>query len=161
MIGLALSLEVLSYYVHFSVFWPLFLLCFTAVLVCFSVNTYFNGMYSLFGRSVKKLFKEWDMAVLRPQRRNKFILTLTVIGVNCAMAVFFSVKRGGRGISRYLLFIFMANMIVYVVYYIAMKGYLRFVSCLFLPAARSLVIGPSFPNVRIFPKEIYQQLVGF
>ena len=29
----------------------------------------------------------------------QFILTLTVIGVNCAMAVFFSVKQGGRGIS--------------------------------------------------------------
>ena len=55
----------------------------------------------------------------------QFILTLTVIGVNCAMAVFFSVKRGGRGISRYLLFIFITNMGIYVVYYIIMKIYLR------------------------------------
>ena len=48
MIGSALSLEVLSYYVDFVVFWPLFLLCFTVVLVCFSINTYYNGMYSMF-----------------------------------------------------------------------------------------------------------------
>ena len=48
MIGCALSLEVLSYYVDFVVFWPLFLLCFTVVLVCFSINTYYNGMYSMF-----------------------------------------------------------------------------------------------------------------
>ena len=48
MIGCALSLEVLSYYVDFVVFWPLFLLCFTVVLGCFSINTYYNGMYSMF-----------------------------------------------------------------------------------------------------------------
>ena len=48
MIGSALSLEVLSYYVDFVVFWPLFLICFTVVLACFSINTYYNGMYSMF-----------------------------------------------------------------------------------------------------------------
>ena len=62
MIGLALSLEVLSYYVHFSVFWPLFLLCFTVVLVCFSVNTYFNGMYRdglKRGPQVARIIQKW------------------------------------------------------------------------------------------------------
>ena len=57
--------------------------------------------------------------------RNKFVLTVTVIAVNCLLAVVFSVKRGGRGISRHLLFIFMANMGIYIVYYIVMKCYLR------------------------------------
>ena len=53
------------------------------------------------------------------------MLTVTVIAVNVLLAVVFSVKRGGRGISRYLLFIFIANMVIYVVYYIVMKCYLR------------------------------------
>jgi len=128
MIGSALSLEVLSYYVDFVVFWPLFLICFTVVLACFSINTYYNGMYSMFSDSVKNMFRsvrrDGDLRALRPQRRNKFVLTVTVIAVNCALAVVFSVKRGGRGISRYLLFIFIANMGIYVVYYIVMKCYL-------------------------------------
>ena len=79
--------------------------------------------------SVKNMFRsvrrDGDLRALRPQRRNKFVLTVTVIAVNCALAVVFSVKRGGRGISRYLLFIFIANMGIYVVYYIVMKCYLR------------------------------------
>ena len=79
--------------------------------------------------SIKNMFRsvrrDGDLRALRPQRRNKFVLTVTVIAVNIAMTVVFSVKRGGRGISRYLLFIFIANMVIYVVYYIVMKCYLR------------------------------------
>ena len=130
LIGVALFLEVLGYYVVNGLFWTIFILCYFILIITFSILTYYNGMFSQFKVSWMGMFtscQEGDrgIAVLRPTRKRAFYLTLFVIVVNCLIATFIIAMRH-PGISRYLLVILIFNMGIYVAYYMGMKCYLRY-----------------------------------
>ena len=124
-IGFALFIEVLGYYNDTYFFWIFFILCYLGALVMFTIHTYYNGMFSLFKQSWINMYhkgKTGDYQVFKPARLKKFIMCSVVIVVNIIMALFFIVKRN-PGVSKYLLVILMANMILYVTYYCTMKCY--------------------------------------
>jgi len=129
-IGLALFLEVLGYYVVNGFFWAIFILCYFVLLITFCILTYYNGMLSQFKASWMGMLescREGDrgITVLRPTRKSAFYLTVFVIVMNCLVAAFIIAMRR-PGISRYLLVILIFNMVVYVAYYMGMKCYLRY-----------------------------------
>ena len=128
-IGAALFLEVLGYYVVNGFFWAIFILVYFIMVITFSILTYYHGMFSHFKASWMSMFRscyyDGDRAitVLRPTRKSTFYLTLFVIVMNCLVAAFIIVMRR-PGISRYLLVILIFNMAIYVGYYMGMKCYL-------------------------------------
>ena len=129
-IGVALLLEVLGYYVVNGFFWTIFILCYFILIITFCILTYYNGMFSQFKASWMGMFKscrerDRGIAVLRPRRRRPFYLTVFVIVVNCLLATFIIAMRH-PGISRYLLVILIFNMFIYLAYYLGMKCYLRY-----------------------------------
>ena len=107
-IGAALFLEVLGYYVVNGFFWSLFILCYFVLLITFSILTYYNGMFRQFRASWREMFNscrkgERRAAVLRPTRRRAFVLTVFVIVVNCLLATFIiAMRRPGVQFNRLL-----------------------------------------------------------
>ena len=133
-LGAALVLEALSLYFSSGLFWVMFCFIYMTALVCFvsnmyQLNTERHKKGFLFLRVAKLLGKETLMAAKKvngrevPKLRPLLVFLATTCLVNIAMCIFFAVKAAESedGASNYLLLMFMANMFLYLCYYIRMK----------------------------------------
>ena len=133
-LGAALILEALSLYFSSGLFWVIFCFIYMTALVCFvsnmyQLNTERHKKGFLFLRVAKLLGKETLMAAKKvngrevPKLRPLLVFLATTCLVNIAMCIFFAVKAAESedGASNYLLLMFMANMFLYLCYYIRMK----------------------------------------
>ena len=95
----------------------------------YQLNTERHKKGFLFLRVAKLLGKETLMAAKKvngrevPKLRPLLVFLATTCLVNIAMCIFFAVKAAESedGASNYLLLMFMANMFLYLCYYIRMK----------------------------------------
>ena len=140
-LGLALILEAFSIYFSTATFWVIFCLIYMLSLVCLISNAYQlntvrrgEGGGGKKGSTIIRVAKLLASETLKagrkllgrkvPKVRNLLVFMAVTFLLNVAMCIFFAVKAGvggGEGASNYLLMMFMANMGIYVLYYIVMK----------------------------------------
>ena len=133
-LGAALVLEALSLYFSSGIFWVIFCFIYMTGLVFFVANMYQLNTERhrkgfLFFRVAGLLGTETLMAARKvkgrevPKVRPLLVFLAMTCLTNIAMCIFFAVKATGteQGASNYLLVMFMANMFLYLCYYIRMK----------------------------------------
>ena len=133
-LGAALVLEALSLYFSSQIFWVAFCFIYMISLVCFvsnmyQLNTERHRKGFLFLRVGKLLGNETLMAAKKmrgrevPKIRPLLVFLALTCLANIAMCIFFAVKasEAEEGASNYLLLMFMANMFLYLCYYVRMK----------------------------------------
>ena len=140
-LGVALILEAFSIYFSTATFWVIFCLIYMFSLVCLVSNAYElntvrrgEGGGGKKGSTIIRVAKLLASETLKagrkifgrkvPKVRNLLVFIAVTCLLNIAMCIFFAVKAGvgsGENASNYLLMMFMANMGIYVLYYIVMK----------------------------------------
>ena len=142
-LGAALILEALSLYFSSGMFWVIFSFIYMTGLVFFvsnmyQLNTERHRKGFLFFRVAGLLGTETLMAAKKvkgrevPRVRPLLVFLALTCMANIAMCIFFAVKATGteEGASNYLLLMFMANMFLYLCYYIRMKYHYKESLCL-------------------------------
>jgi len=133
-LGLALILEALSLYFSHPLFWVVFCILYMCLLIVMVANFYQLGTHRsdirfMHIRVTKLLVSETVKAVQKLFGSKKIkirplliFLTFTCV-INIAMCIYFAINatHNKEGASNYLLMMFMANMFLYLVYYIVMK----------------------------------------
>ena len=136
-IGFALTFEMVGYFTTHILFWVLFIVIYVAFVFTFVVHVYYHATgpnirdrcTSVFDSVRNKKFFEalcdtCSLQTMQNVKRRRLIPALMVILVNIGVAIFIAMKRKA-GVSRYLLVILMANMMLYINYYIGHKLYYR------------------------------------
>ncbi|CAG7721990.1 unnamed protein product [Allacma fusca] len=99
------------------------------VFVCFflSVQVYYLGRWRLDGGMMKRVYITWrndclagPLSCLRPLYIDRMVLLIIANGANWAIAGY-GVYRRSHDFASHLLLIFMANLLLYIVFYIIMK----------------------------------------
>jgi len=126
LLGIALIFEVVGYYTTHIIFWILFVVIYIILLTLIVVHIYSNGK----GPSIRKKCREGIRCLeFIPSCPNflswNFLPSCAVFVVNLLMAAYFITVQK-PGVSRYILLITIGNMILYIIYYICNKIYLRF-----------------------------------
>jgi len=131
-LGAALILEAVSIYYSSVTFWAIFCTIYILSIILVAANIYNLGavrhdrwlvihVLKLFASEVKKLFRKRQEggAKVRPL----LVFLALTCGLNFLLCILFAVKASSNksGASNYLLVMFMANMFVYLTYYIFMK----------------------------------------
>ena len=127
-IGLALVLQVLSYFTDHLAFWILFVIGYILLVLVFVIHIYYFGN----APTLRHFWGEFTATVrfFRPARcwpppsARAAIPGLVVILLNVLLAVYF-LYRQRAGVSRDLLAILMMNMVLYVMHYLSHKMRLR------------------------------------
>ena len=124
-IGCVLVLEVCGIYFESTVFWTIFLILYFIFIVIFSLVIYHSGTWEL---NYKKLPKMWQDTsnFIRTRNskyfaRNRLCLVTALLALNVMFFLYGAIKT--PGISSFLLFVFIGNLLVYVGYYTGMKMY--------------------------------------
>ena len=124
-IGFVLVLEVCGIYFESTVFWTIFLILYFTVIVLFSLVIYHSGTWVFGYKELPKIWKETSNFIrTRSSKyfaRNRLCLVIALQLLNVMFFLYGAIKT--PGISSFLLFVFIGNLLVYVGYYMGMKMY--------------------------------------
>jgi len=119
-IGVALFFEMLGYFTEHWFFWIVFVVIYLFFVLAFVVHVYFHATGP---RNLLKAIRSKE-SYFKYQKKGRLIPTILIVVVNICVATFIALQRKA-GVSRYLLVILMANMMLYIGYYICHKLYFR------------------------------------
>ena len=145
-IGFALVFEMIGYFTDHWLFWFAFILIYVAFIVVFVVHVYyhatgpsivqcFHGFYSARRKTTASgsqqeergeepgLDRQLPFKCHQPHL-HRLVPAILIVLVNILVACFIVWHRTA-GVSRYLLVIMMANMLLYITYYVGHKLYYR------------------------------------
>ena len=124
-LGAALTIEVIGYYTTDTVFWIFFVILDLIIVIYFIVQNHTKRYLTDLTPCVK--LETLRSCTFSSVSKNVklFSLSLLVILINISLCIVIVWLRK-PGVSRYILFIIMANMMIYVVYYVSKKLYYRF-----------------------------------
>ena len=131
-LGVALILEAISIYYSSTVFWVIFCTIYILSTMMLATNIYNLGavrqdrwliihVSKLFASEVKKVFHR--MQGKDVQVRPLLVLLAVTCALNFLLCIYYAIQAStnSSGASNYLLIMFMANMFVYLKYYMIMK----------------------------------------
>jgi len=124
-IGVVLTLEVIGYFTSDPIFWVVFIFIYIICMLIFILKIYLNE--KSFKIVLKHIFQNCCIFCSDKRKTIRYrslVPCITVIIINILMAIFFATSHR-PGVSRYLLVILMANMMLYEVYYVFRKLHLR------------------------------------
>ena len=140
-LGITLTIEVIGYYTADIYFWVIFVLLELIIVTCLIIQPYYSRYLSNFCPGIKL---EWDsirnLSCFTPCKDIQFENEVRRSCVRSVVAFLFNVGLcvvilwlRKPGVSRYILMLILANMMMYVAYYVYMKCYYRCRCTDFLP----------------------------
>ena len=122
-IGLVLVLEVCGIYFESTVFWTIFLIIYAIFIILFGVVIYHSGTWNY--KKLPKILQDSSNFIRTRNSkyfaRNRLCLVIALLALNVMFFLYGAIKT--PGISSFLLFVFIGNLLVYVGYYTGMKMY--------------------------------------
>ena len=124
-IGLVLVVEVCGIYFESTVFWAIFLTFYFIIIVLLSLVVYHSGTWALSFKALPQIWQQtWNFIRTRSSKyfaRNRLCLVIALQVLNAMFFLYGAINA--PGISSFLLFVFIGNLLVYVGYYMGMKMY--------------------------------------
>ncbi len=132
-LGITLTIEVIGYYTADIFFWAIFVVLELILVTCLILQPYFSGYLTNFcpsGRLGWDSIRNFSYSSLckgikcESKYRRSCVRTVLVLLFNIVLC-FVILWLRKPGVSRYILMIILANMMMYVAYYVYMKCYYR------------------------------------
>jgi hypothetical protein len=124
-IGLVMLIEVCGIYFESTVFWVLFLCIYFMVILFLSLVIYHSGTWLRNQKTLPQIWQEYLHFIKTKKSthfsRNRLFLVISLQILNALFFLYGAMKT--PGISSFLLFTFIGNLLVYVIYYGSMKLY--------------------------------------
>ena len=128
-VGITLILETLGYYIHSSFYYIMFTFIYLGIVFTFLYNVYWNGEKPGIIGTLKHTAKSLQLLCKNPRKLKKVSwLFFVPLLVNVGFAIYILLTSNpDDGLSQTILIIFMMNMFMYLIYYVAMKCFFFFV----------------------------------